>query len=78
MEQIIEAGIYAASGRNTQNLIVVAVTNEEIRDKMSKENATVMGAVDRDPFYGAPVVLVVLAKKENGTHVYDGRMFWVE
>ena len=74
LEQIMEAGIYAASGMNTQNTIVVAVTNKEIRDKMSKANAAVMGATDRDPFYGAPVVLVVLANKGRGTIVYDGSL----
>ena len=74
LEQIMEAGIYAASGMNTQNSIIVAVTNKEIRDKMSKANAAVMGAVDRDPFYGAPVVLVVLASKERGTYVHDGSL----
>lgn len=74
LEQIMEAGIYAASGMNTQNTIVVTVTNKEIRDKMSKANAAVMGATDRDPFYGAPVVMVVLANKGRGTIVYDGSL----
>ena len=27
-----------------------------------------------DPFYGAPVVLVVLAEKDWPTHVYDGSL----
>ena len=74
LEQIMEAGIYAASGMNTQNTIVVAVTDKETRDRMSKANAAVMGATDRDPFYGAPVVLVVLASKERGTYVHDGSL----
>lgn len=74
LEQIMEAGIYAASGMNTQNTIVVAVTDKATRDKMSKANAAVMGATDRDPFYGAPVVLVVLASMERGTYVHDGSL----
>lgn len=74
LEQIMEAGTYAASGMNTQGPIIVAVTDKEIRDKMSKANGAVMGATDRDPFYGAPVVLVVLASKEWGTYVYDGSL----
>ncbi len=74
LEQIMEAGIYAASGMNTQNTIVVTVTNKEIRDKLSKANAAVMGATDRDPFYGAPVVMVVLANKGRGTIVHDGSL----
>ena len=36
-------------------------------------NADVMGT-DTDPFYGAPVVLVVLADKNRPTHIYDGSL----
>jgi len=72
IEEIIEAGSFAASGMNLQTPVIVAVTNKEIRDKMSKANAKVMGS-ENDPFYGAPVVLVVLAEKK-GTYVYDGSL----
>ncbi|MBQ5483862.1 MAG: nitroreductase family protein, partial [Lachnospiraceae bacterium] len=27
-----------------------------------------------DPFYGAPVILIVLARKDVPTHVYDGSL----
>ena len=72
IEKIVEAGTFAASGMNLQTPVIVAVTNKEIRDKMSKANAQVMGS-ENDPFYGAPVVLVVLAEKK-GTYVYDGSL----
>ena len=36
-------------------------------------NAQVMGS-NSDPFYGAPVVLIVLANKNYGTYVYDGSL----
>ena len=74
LEKIIDAGTYAASGMNKQAGIIVAVTNKEVRDKLSKANARVMGNEATDPFYGAPVVLVVLASKEAGTYVYDGSL----
>lgn len=73
IDMIIEAGKYAPTGRNLQAPIILAVTNKEIRDKLSKANADVMG-MEGDPFYGAPVVLVVLAKKEVRTRVYDGSL----
>ena len=73
LEQIIEAGTYAATGMNMQSPIIVAVTNKEIRDEFSKWNAEIMGK-DIDPFYGAPVVLIVLAKMERPTAVYDGSL----
>ena len=73
IDQIIEAGLYAASGRNGQDAIVVAVTDPQERNRLAKVNAAIMGA-ESDPFYGAPVVLVVLADKNWSTHVYDGSL----
>ena len=73
LNRIIEAGTYAATGMGKQSPIIIAVTNKEIRDKFSKMNADIMG-VDSDPFYGAPVVLIVLADKARPTYVYDGSL----
>ena len=73
IEKIIEAGLRAASGRNMQASVILAVTNKEIRDRLSKANAAVMGA-KADPFYNAPCVLVVLAEKTAHTYVYDGSL----
>lgn len=74
IEKIVEAGTYAPTGMNKQTPIIIAVTNKELRDKMSKLNAKVMGREEIDPFYGAPVVLVVLASKEYHTYIYDGSL----
>ena len=73
LNRIIEAGTYAATGMGKQSPIIIAVTNKEIRDKFSMMNAEIMG-VDSDPFYGAPVVLIVLADKARPTYVYDGSL----
>lgn len=70
LSEIVEAGTYAPTGRNMQSPIILAVTDKTVRDRLSKENAKVIGA-ETDPFYGAPAVLVVLAEKCN-TSVYDG------
>lgn len=71
IEQIVEAGTYAPTGRNLQSPIIVAVTNKAVRDHLSKMNASIMNA-NTDPFYGAPVVLIVLANKDVNTYIYDG------
>ena len=71
IEQIVQAGVYAPTGMGKQSPIILAVTNKEVRDQLSRINAGVMGR-DTDPFYGAPAVLVVLARKDVPTHVYDG------
>lgn len=73
LEKIIEAGTYAATGMGKQSPIIVAVTNKELRDKLSAMNAKIMG-VNSDPFYGAPVVLIVLADKSRPTYLYDGSL----
>lgn len=73
LEKIIEAGTYAATGMGKQSPIIVAVTNKELRDRLSAMNAKIMG-VNSDPFYGAPVVLIVLADKSRPTYVYDGSL----
>lgn len=73
LDQILKAGSYAATGRNLQSPIMIAVTNRELRDRLSDMNARIMG-VDSDPFYGAPVVIIVLADRSVSTHVYDGSL----
>ncbi|MBR1721854.1 MAG: nitroreductase [Treponema sp.] len=74
LDKILEAGTFAASGMGKQSAIIVAVTNKEIRDKISELNARVMGKTGVDPFYGAPELIVVLADKNVPTHVYDGSL----
>lgn len=73
LKRIIEAGTYAPTAKGRQSPIIIAVTNKEVRDRLSKLNASIMGS-DGDPFYGAPVVLVVLADKAVSTRVYDGSL----
>lgn len=73
IDKIINAGLYAANGMGAQSPIIIQVTNKEMRDKLSKMNADVMGA-NTDPFYGAPAVLVVLSDKNRPTAVYDGSL----
>lgn len=71
--RFIEAGTYAATGMGMQSPIIVAVTDKATRDQLSAMNAKIMGT-DTDPFYGAPVVLIVLADKARPTYLYDGSL----
>lgn len=73
LDAILEAGIYAPSGMNTQNTTLVAVRDKETRDQLSRMNAAVMGSTN-DPFYGAPCVIVVLVDPERYTAVEDGAL----
>lgn len=73
IKKVVEAGTYAPTGMGRQSPIIVAVTDKAVRDTLSRLNAGVMGS-ENDPFYGAPVVLVVLANRNVPTHVYDGAL----
>lgn len=73
IDRVVKAGTYAATGMGRQSPIIIEVTDKGIRDELSKLNAEIMG-VDTDPFYGAPVVLIVLAEKSMPTYLYDGSL----
>ena len=75
LEQIVEAGLYAANGRGRQAVITIAVTDKGLRGKLSAVNNEIMGGPEgNDPFYGAPAILIVLANKEVPTAPYDGSL----
>lgn len=73
LQAILRAGTYAATGKGKQSPIIIAVTDKEMRDRISAENARILGA-DMDPFYGAPVILIVLADADVNTYKYDGSL----
>ncbi len=75
LDAIIKAGTYAATGMGRQSPIIIAVTDKTLRDQISEENRKIGGWGEGfDPFYGAPVILIVLAKKDVMTYVYDGSL----
>jgi len=57
IDQVIESGLYAASGKGQQSPIIISVTNKELRDKLSRMNCEIGGWKEGfDPFFNAPVV----------------------
>ena len=75
IDQIVEAGLYAASGMGKQATKIIIVKNKAFRDKLSAINGKIMGQPEGvDPFYGAPIVLIVLADKDWFTGIYDGSL----
>ena len=71
LDAILEAGTYAPTGQGKQSPVIVTVTTPGYREKLMRLNAAVMGS-DTDPYYGAPVILVVLADGTASTFVEDG------
>lgn len=78
LETILKAGTFAATGMNRQSPIILAVTSKALRDRLSEINAQILNGMGRDgshdPFYGAPVVLVVLSDKNVPTCIHDGSL----
>ena len=75
IDEVIRAGLYAASGKGKQSSIIVAVTDPALRDRLKRMNAAFgEWGSDFDPFYGAPAVLIVLGDKRRFTYVYDGSL----
>ena len=71
LNAVLEAGTYAPTGRGNQSPTIIAVTSEKYRKEIAELNAEVMGS-QNDPYYGAPVVILVLAEGTANTFVEDG------
>ena len=71
LARILEAGTYAPTGRGKQSPQIIAIKDKATRAKISALNAAIMGT-DSDPYYGAPVIVLVLADGNANTFVEDG------
>ena len=74
IDEIINAGLLAPSGMNRQTPVIIAIKDRETRDKLMELNRAAGNGrfpPDLDPFYNAPVILLVVANK-NGLSMLDG------
>ncbi|MBQ6493116.1 MAG: nitroreductase [Erysipelotrichaceae bacterium] len=75
IDQIIEAGLYAPSAKNRQGAIILKIANKQVIEMFREENCRIGGfAEGTDPFYGAPVILVVLGDASGKNGAYDGAL----
>lgn len=75
LQQILEAGMYAPTGKGMQSPVMVVVQDPQLIRTLSQMNAAVLGAQDTDPFYGAPTVVLVLADRSvRPTWLEDGSL----
>ena len=70
LDQVLEAGTYAPSAKGLQSPTLIAITTPEYRERIAWLNAAVMGS-DKDPYYGAPAVVLALADPAIGPWVED-------
>ena len=72
LDTVLEAGTYASTGGRHQSTTIIAITDPKYRREIAKLNAEVMGS-NTDPYYGAPVVILVLADGSASTYVEEGK-----
>ncbi len=70
---VLRAGMYAPSAKNLQSARIVVVQDAAARARLTRMNAAVMGS-DKDPMYGAPTILLVVADAHNPNAVADGSL----
>jgi nitroreductase len=71
LNEILQAGLNAPSAKNEQNTKIVVIKNPELIQELAKINASFLG-VDTNPFYNAPVICLILAKKDGINKLQDG------
>lgn len=71
---ILKAGSFAPSGRNRQSALMVVIEEAADREALRAMNAAILGNPDSDPFYGAPMLILVLADRSVSTCVEDGSL----
>lgn len=73
IDKVTRAGTTAPTGMGMQSPLIVVVKNRALRDELARMNADVLGT-SADPFYNAPVIIVVLAPKSRNTYLNDGSL----
>ena len=58
LETVLDAGTWAPTGMGYQDPWIVAVQDPELRKRISRMNAEILGSPG-DPFYGAPTFVLV-------------------
>lgn len=73
MELILQAGANAASAMNMQSGKIFLVTDPTIQNELRRIGASISPR-KTDPFYGAPYIIMVLAKKNTPCPIQDGSL----
>ena len=71
LARVLEAGTYAPSAMGAQSAMIVAAVSAEARARLTELNAAVIGK-GSDPYYGAPVIVVVLGDGGSANYMADG------
>ena len=71
LDLVLKTGTYAPTGQGKQAPVIIAVQDPQLRAQLTRMNAE-YAKPGTDPYYGAPVIILVLADSTVGTWVEDG------
>ena len=72
LNNILECGMYAPSGKNKQSALIVVIQDKELISKIAKINASFVNKEGLNPFYDAPTLVIVFGDKNISTYIQDG------
>lgn len=73
VRDVVEAGLYAPRGMGSESIRTIVITDKVMREKLVELNCEI-GHWKKgfDPFYGAPVILLIIADKNDVNHIING------
>ena len=71
LDLVLETATYAPTGMGQQSPFIVAVQDPEDVKALGELNASFTGGRMKDPYYGAPTLVFVLAPEDHFTGFYD-------
>ena len=73
LNAVLEAGTYAPTSRGLQSPFIVAIQNEELKARLAKMNAEIMG-VTTNPYYEAPTYVLVFVPSDAPNGIQDASL----
>ena len=73
LNAVLEAGTYAPTSRGLQSPFIVAVQNEDLKARLAKMNAEIMG-VTTNPYYDAPTYVLVFVPADAPNGIQDASL----
>ena len=73
LNAVLEAGTYAPTSRGLQSPFIVAVQNDELKMRLAKMNAEIMG-VTTNPYYDAPTYVLVFVPADAPNGIQDASL----
>ena len=73
LNAVLEAGTYAPTSRGLQSPFIVAIQNENLKARLAKMNAEIMG-VTTNPYYDAPTYILVFVPSDAPNGIQDASL----